>query len=561
MSNHASDSDSENSDGYVVANNPGDDVSLSAEALLQIREWLQPTAYNIAGGEYRKHASSHQPGTGNWLLSSPQYREWLTSGDIGLLWIKGIPGSGKSVMTAKIIADLTASEPKSPVLFFFFRQIITANHAPVMLLRDWMDQLLEHSPPLQRRLYAYVQDGTDRGGVSTDDLWVCLKEAFARLPESVFCVADALDEMDQGNDGFLRALATLGQWKPGRVKVLMTSRPVPSVETPLHMIPCLKIRLEEDEVDNDISLFVRQSLETSRIDRHHWDKITEAVPGRANGLFLYARLAMDAFLEPDADIEEVLSCLPQDLNVLYTSLLDEHTARSGVEPHIQRLILQTVTHTTRPLRLLEMAEMIRHATPDGRVRDLRATKQLIRAACGPLLEILADETVSVIHHSFTEYLKGSTRSAEASGYPILQPGSAHEHLALACLCYLQSGILPGVPERERDNPRDRFLTRDERASVFQSHPFLKYAVNNWYKHVVAAQDASHDCGKIHLEAGRLLEKAEFRQGLALLQTQPKISDATQAHVAAQFGLTDFVKLLVERGDEVDSPDTYGRSPM
>ncbi|OAA60134.1 hypothetical protein ISF_06145 [Cordyceps fumosorosea ARSEF 2679] len=400
MSANSVTSDSEDSDGFIITNNPTRDCSdcppLSVEELAKVREWLEPTAYDISGGEYRKHTSSYLSGTGSWLTASSEYQQWLTGQDHGLLWIKGIPGSGKSVMAAKIIADLTTSEPKSPVLYFFFRQIIDANHEPAALLRDWMDQLLQHSPVLQRQLYSHVKGGESWKSVSQDDMWKYLKTAFASLSEMVFCVTDALDEMDQGNDTFLQALANLGHWRPDKVKVLITSRPVSSVETPLHLVPCLKIRLREDEVDNDISRFVMHSLKTSQIDKRHWPTIIDAVPGRANGLFLYARLAMDAFLEPGADVETALAHLPIDLNVLYTNLLREHISRSGVDEAVQKLILQAVTHATRPLRLLEIAEMLSVVDTE---RDLKARKELVKAACGPLLEILADETRMVLRTS------------------------------------------------------------------------------------------------------------------------------------------------------------------
>lgn len=49
-------------------------------------------------------------------------------------------------------------------------------------------------------------------------------------------------------------------------------------------------------------------------------------------------------------------------------------------------------------------------------------KAIVREACGPLLEILEDETVSVIHHSLTEFLYGhkdSPISTERKGKEIL----------------------------------------------------------------------------------------------------------------------------------------------
>lgn len=560
MSVKADKSDSENSDGFVVTDTPDRNDThiypLAADKLTEIREWLEPTAYDISGGEYRKHASSHLFGTGDWLTALPEYQKWLTGRDHGLLWVKGIPGSGKSVMAAKLIAELTALEPNCPVLYFFFRQIIDANHEPAALLHDWMDQLLEHSPALQQQLYSYVRDGRSLESVSPDDIWKNLKMAFATLTGKIFCITDALDEMDQGNDSFLQALANLGHWRPDKVKVLITSRPVPAVEIPLHLIPCLKIRLQEDEIDNDISHFVKHSLKSSQIDEKHWPSIISAVPGRANGLFLYARLAMDAFLEPDTDIATALAHLPTDLNVLYTNLLAEHFARSGVDDQIQRLILQAVTHATRPLRLLEIAEMLSVVDESS---SLKARKDLVKAACGPLLEILANETVSVIHHSFTEYLKGVTRERNGPGYPVVDSGAAHQKLATVCLRYLESGSLENFPaslleQKYRPNT-------DTKVSIWQKHPFLKYATGNWYKHVVAACSALSDDTGLCAQIAHFLGNDFLRRVWCRLEWKSSAWDVSQAHIAAKLGLTGYIGELIRRGEDVDSLDGHGRTPV
>lgn len=130
---------------------------------------------------------------------------------------------------------------------------------------------------------------------------------------------------------------------------MISSRPVPEVELHLRQTPAFYIRLEERLVDRDISTYVKTELLESHIPKSALSAIANAVPGRANGLFLYARLAMEAFLEPGAHIETVVAHLPQDLNVLYTELLQEHARRSGISSSVQRLILQFVTHATRPL--------------------------------------------------------------------------------------------------------------------------------------------------------------------------------------------------------------------
>ncbi|EGR51086.1 uncharacterized protein TRIREDRAFT_104180 [Trichoderma reesei QM6a] len=550
------------------------------EVIENIRQWLQPTAYDVAGGEFRRHLSSHVAGTGRWLTSSDAYQKWLDSEEHGLLWIKGIPGSGKSVMAASLIDELAKSHPGSPVLFFFFRQIIDANHEPRALLRDWMDQLLIYSPPLQTQLKTYVEAHRAVESVSLEDMWKHLRLAFASLPARVFCVADALDEIDCGHDGFLQALGELGGWRPKTVKVLITSRPVASVEMPLRKTPCLHIRLQEELVDVDIATYVHFTLSRSSIPKSEWNVIADAVPGRANGLFLYAKLAMDAFLEPGVDINSVLSRLPTDLNALYTDLLAEHAQRSGVPDDIQHLILQSVTHATRPLRLLELAEMIRISFRGDSTRDIKTTKGLIRAACGPLLEILPDETVSVIHHSFTEYLKGTTRSSEdlQAGYPVLHMGPAHAQLALQCILYLQSGCLSAVA-LDTDEAID-YLSQaqwgfggeqlkyerklqDAEVQLRLQYPFYEYAASNWHIHVAKSEAAGHDQTEINAKLNGLFDDGDNMKAWLQMRWPENSMGArkvTKLHIAAKSGLVSFTKELLYTFD-ADVVDIYDRTPI
>lgn len=364
-------------------------LPVSPEERAKIRKWLQPTAYNDEGGEFKKHLSSHLRNTGQWLLDSPTYKQWHSSKDDGILWVKGIPGSGKSVVAATLIDHL--GKEKVPVLYFFFRQIIDANHVPQAALRDWLDQILEYSPPLQAKLAQYLKKSRSLESVSATDFWALMKTSMLYVSRA-YCVVDALDEIDHGKDmlDFLQGLSKLGIWRPSQVKIVLTSRPVLSVETPLRHTPTLNVRLEEDMVDRDIATFVQHMIRQSSIEEQYHEDIKKAVPGNANGLFLYAKLAMDAFLEPGADPQQVLKNLPTDLNVMYDNLLREHTRRTGILPALQLLIMQCVTHASRPLRLLELADMINVTQFSEGARDLKGAKDLVRTACGPLLEILPD---------------------------------------------------------------------------------------------------------------------------------------------------------------------------
>ena len=237
----------------------------SPEILERIRSWLQPTSYSLESSEYHKHLASRLEGTGNWLTSSATYHQWVESDVHGMLWIKGAPGSGKSVLAAMLAGHLSRQDEGVPVLYFFFRQIVDTNRKPIGLIRDCLHQTLVYSPPLQKQLKEYVESGRSLESVSIEDLWQLLRNAFAVLPGRVYCFADALDEMDDDNDVFLRSVADLGQWKPGKVKVLITSRPTPTVEVPLRNSSYLEIRLHRSLVEADITTYVHRKLETSPI--------------------------------------------------------------------------------------------------------------------------------------------------------------------------------------------------------------------------------------------------------------------------------------------------------
>ncbi|CAI7632375.1 unnamed protein product [Penicillium pancosmium] len=562
-------SDSEENDLIVVDAedvgdfNPANILPLSVAELDAIRAWLQPTPYDLEQSEYSRHRTAHLAGTGKWLTSAATFKHWREDDDSGLLWIKGIPGSGKSVMAASIINQLQKEE--MPVIYFFFRQIIDANHQPIAALRDWLCQVLHYSPPLQVKLDGYIKSRRILESLSPEDFWRDLKLALASLPR-VYCVTDALDEMDQGNNEFLHSLAELGQWRPSNVKVLITSRPVPTIENSLRSFHMPEIRLEEHLVDTDIVAYVQCRLHNSSVPKNHWDTIKKAIPGRANGLFLYAKLSMDAFVESSTDTDAVLKALPADLNVMYNDILHEHAKRSNVNDNLQLLVLQFVTHATRPLRLLEIAGMVLEGDP-----TLRATKDLVRAACGPLVEILPDETISVVHHSFTEFLKGYTRSHVSGGaiYPVLHPGPTHQRLAIACLNYLESGCLDEKIKPPVSSTPVHYLLKPPNSLREKrlQYPFLEYAAKNWYTHAGRAARAGSDMSSIYKTLDEFFAEVSNIKAWQDADSpwdplKPRPEKLTLLHIAAMTNLNGYVKYLLHKGEiELESRDTGGNTAL
>ena len=466
----------------------------------------------------------------------------------------GIPGSGKSVLAASLIWRLKREEV--PVLYFFFRQIVDANHDPQSALRDWLTQLLQFSPPLQNDLKEYLESpkGSENPlnskeyrkleSLSQFDLWRHLRNGLAHLPRA-YIVVDALDEANTGpeTETFLQELAELAKWKPSQTKVLVTSRPLATIERALRMQRMLHARLDGKKVDCDIAIYVETRLHASSIPSEYHEPIKAAVPGKANGLFLFAKLAMDGFCEKDAKVKDVLRDLPANLEVMYTQLLREHTRKTGLSLETQLLIMQLITHATRPLRLLELADAMA-TTRSSEITDLKVAKELIRSACGSLLEILPDETICVVHHSLTEFLNGSARS-NLHDYPVLEAGSTHTRLAIMCLLYLQSGCLEPISVEDSEESRlYRQLAKVNRDRRLLA-PFAKYAARNWYIHARKASLCGADQSKLHEILDNFTVHSDFRKW-AILAKLPHLETGTSLLMAVSLGLGQYMRRVVSQ---------------
>ncbi|KAH8894183.1 ankyrin [Thozetella sp. PMI_491] len=568
--------------------NPNNILPESEDVLIEIASWLRPTAFDGDGSEYRKHLSFHLAGTGDWVFSTPVYQQWQEGKDPGILWVRGAPGSGKSVLAAAMAERL--SQEECPVLYFFCRHTIAANHGAEAALRDWLAQVLKFSPPLQVELKKVTKALSSEAGVealSLAELFSLLRTALAHLPKA-YILVDALDEMDQeALVPFLQHFYELGKWRPTEVKLLMTSRPVAVVEKIVRSVKVLDVRLDKKRVESDIAAYVQHRLASSSIPTDSRPRVAETIMARCDGLFLYARLAMDRVLErPSEHLDESLRAIPAGLSVVYSNILREQSKRPDIPAGLQQLVLQIVTHATRPLRLLELAHLT-NVTQD--MGNLGTTKSLMRSVCGPLLEILPDETVHVVHHSLTEFLNGAVREGEQSSYLVFEAGPTHNRLALLCISYLKSGCLDHVVIKPVKLGRARHLAKKQALP-----PFTRYATSNWYVHARKAASAGHDPSEVNKQIHELLvgdnlerlgllaeasEECGFsplglatsfklesfaREVLHLAKQKPGqdegIKEAALRH-AAKNGDVSLVQLLLEYGADPNTYDSEGESAL
>ncbi|KAL7803033.1 ankyrin repeat-containing domain protein [Trichoderma afarasin] len=593
------------------------------QRIRSLEKWLQPTDFLSPGSEFMKHLHSYVPGTGGWIHKSPVFRTWTNvdansdQDHVGgsCLHVRGVAGSGKSVFSASTVRQL--QESGNIVLFFFFRQIVDKNHSANYLVRDFTAQLLPHCPALVTTLTAISQDHA----ISRNEnslVWPALVEALTKsISKNVYCVVDALDEMDDGEfEGMTSRLIELGTAAPEKIKVLMTSRPLPKIEQAFNNRGIVRLKLDPALLFPDVARYVdarMAKLEPPLSDDKN-ELIKQTICERANGLFLHARLIADNLAEGlrDGHITEEtlpgsLDRLPRTLQEVYENMLKEHAYRSGVTAEQQAKVLTCVTHASRPLRLIELGSLLSNMLHIS----LGQGKDLVRRSCGRLLELLEDESVSVIHHSFTEFLHDATRKKDAAAFPVLDDIASHEMLAVLMLEYLD-----GCPhfdvtiddDREEEanyddygwRGKERERREDIATKLRETHPLVSYAAENLAFHLknasvqplaIAREALTRYLrpGKPAFETWMLMNwrdrlsasftvfhlatavHAELAMPLAVVklfeENEPTLLDArdsdgrTPLSYAAKNGLDDVAQFLLAKGAEAESGGNDGQTPL
>jgi SpoVK/Ycf46/Vps4 family AAA+-type ATPase len=67
---------------------------------LRIFEWLTSIEYS---NHHRTKTKMLLPDSGKWLLRKKEFQNWMASSNSSILWLHGIPGSGKSMLVAHVI--------------------------------------------------------------------------------------------------------------------------------------------------------------------------------------------------------------------------------------------------------------------------------------------------------------------------------------------------------------------------------------------------------------------------------------------------------------------------
>ncbi|KAH6679762.1 hypothetical protein B0J14DRAFT_559066 [Halenospora varia] len=338
------------------------DDKLNEEERLKIFEWLSCTEYT---SHHRSKVKNLLPGSGQWLLRKPEFMEWLGSSSSSILWLHGIPGSGKSMLVAHVIEFLRKHSSRqtypAPIAYYYCAR--SANEPeradPEELLRSILEQLASSDldSPIRLEVVSYYKRkkresrGRKPEKLTLEETVDLLLELTANDPAII--ILDGLDECNPKRRlDLLGGLRKILREADSIVKVFVSSRDDHDLVHHLSRTPNLYIKANDNM--EDIRTYVKSRVDEAILK----EKILcGAVPedlrllinktliSKAKGMFRLASLHIERLCDPYQirtveNAIHALSNLPEDLKLSYEAVMEQIKASQQPTPILAERVLK-----------------------------------------------------------------------------------------------------------------------------------------------------------------------------------------------------------------------------
>ncbi|KAL6822553.1 hypothetical protein V8C40DRAFT_249898 [Trichoderma camerunense] len=345
-----------------------------------------------------------------WILEHADFQMWLNDPQCRLLWIKGDPGKGKTMLLCGIINEL--EKFKAYRLSYFFCQATeTGLRSATAVLRGLIYSLVIQQPSL----LSHVREKYDRAGkqlFEDRNAWTALSKILKSILDDpslqdVVLLIDALDECTEGLLSLLHLIREISS--NSYAKWIVSSRNWPSIEVELQNFKQsigLCLELNEHSISAAVQNYVHYKVDLLAQKHGYNDIIRETIEkklvSRADNTFLWVALVCQSLNNyRSGRVLKELESYPQGLDSLYERMLDQiPISLDDKDVSLCKQVLTIVSTVYRPVTLHELHSLIR--CPEGFTEDISSFTEIIRL-CGSFLAIRND-TIYFVHQSAKEYL-------------------------------------------------------------------------------------------------------------------------------------------------------------
>ncbi|KAJ0116662.1 WD40 repeat-like protein [Diaporthe amygdali] len=343
-----------------------------------------------------------------WILESSDFQQWRDDRHSRLLWIKGDPGKGKTMLLCGIVNELNKTVAKAACLSYFFCQATDSriNNATAVL-RGLVYLLIDQQPSL----VSHIRKKYDHAGKALFEdanAWVALSEIFTNILQDTnlnitYLVIDALDEcivdLPKLLDFIVERLSV-----SSRVKWIVSSRNWPGIEECLERAgQRLSLELNAGSISAAVSTFIRHKVLQLATRKKYNQKTRDAVfnhlCSHANDTFLWVALVCQNLESiPRWNTVVSLDVFPPGLDCLYERMLLQISSSGNAA--LYKRILASIAIVYRPITLKELTSLVEMLED---MADDPESLQEIAGLCGSFLTV-QDDTVYFVHQSARDFL-------------------------------------------------------------------------------------------------------------------------------------------------------------
>lgn len=460
-----------------------------------------------------------------WVLDNEDFQRWRTDDQSRLLWIKGDPGKGKTMLLCGIIDEIQGEGSSTEPLSYFFCQATDSRiNTATAVLRGLIYLLIKQCPSLISHVRArYDQAGRDL--FKDTNAWVALSDIFANITqdpkgENAYLIVDALDEcvieLPKLLDLIIQSLSS-----SSHLKWIVSSRNWPDIEERLqerNKKATLSLELNAKSVSKAVNKYVEHKVnhltQTKRYDDSIKTSVQEYLLSNANGTFLWvAMVCQNLASKSTRNTLATLKTYPPGLNPLFQRMMQLICDSEDSELLKQIIALTAVVY--RPITLSELTSLMH--MPDGFADNPIWLEELVKQ-CGSFLTI-RESTVYFVHQSANDFV---LKNASDEIFPSGEVKKAHYDV------WSKSMEEMSALKRDMYGLQEASTSRAV-VKIPEEDPLkrLRYSCVYFIDHLLAVDKCFEEVGSCDEEVRKFFEK-HFLHWLETLSLMGSIGDGIRA---------------------------------
>ncbi|KAH0354288.1 hypothetical protein KCU81_g1532, partial [Aureobasidium melanogenum] len=396
---------------------------------------------------YWKARTQRHGSTGQWLTRTDEFKRWIAGSDPNVFWFTGILGSGKTVMTAFVVEQLSAKPTQNfeKLVYFFCQYDNETSLKATTVLRSIIRQLLDQ----EDRIFTEHESKIDALLDNLYDLSL-LESLFTNIInclKSITVIIDGIDECSNSEMKLLiKTLRSLMLREPSGLKLCLSGDDRITDIITSSLTPSFVVNTHKPEADTDLQELIQQLVTVKREDEDLvatdpslYQEIVDILCTASQGMVLWVKFQLEEICcqKTDESIRKALNHLPKDLSETYDRLLSRIVEEGSDE--VCNKIFRFMAAAKRPLSPEELGEAISvqpcqpYFMPERLLNDING---IVRWCHGLITFDDLDETLQFAHSSVKSFLCSPDTERIAHSDFHFQEHEADRQFGEICVTYL-----------------------------------------------------------------------------------------------------------------------------